>query len=141
MFPFSTKREFRHFHLVVGQRRLRNVQKSVMHVQSCCFANQTYCFFCRSRCRPRRRCLSSLLLLQRRLCGGRPEAVAEVWKIKNAYALVLYHKVVFCKGNGDQASIVAVSLVICTSRVVFVALNIQGLKHKRKTENCLWIKP
>ena len=30
--------------------------KSVMHVQSCCFANQTYCFFCRSRCRRRRRC-------------------------------------------------------------------------------------
>ena len=36
-------------------------KKSVMHVQSCCFANQTYCFLCRSRCRPRRRCLSSLL--------------------------------------------------------------------------------
>ena len=36
--------------------------KSVMHVQSCCFANQTYCFFCRSRCRQRRRCLSSLIL-------------------------------------------------------------------------------
>ena len=30
-----------------------------MHVQSCCFANRTYCFFCRSRCRRRRRCLSS----------------------------------------------------------------------------------
>ena len=28
----------RHFHVVV-------VQKSVMHVQSCCCANQTYCFF------------------------------------------------------------------------------------------------
>ena len=38
MFPSSTKREFRHFHVVVGQRRQRNVQKSVMHVQSCCFA-------------------------------------------------------------------------------------------------------
>ena len=24
---------------------LRNVQKNVMHVQSCCFANETYCFF------------------------------------------------------------------------------------------------
>ena len=39
VFPSSTKREFRrHFHVVVVQRRLRNVQKSVMHVQSCCFA-------------------------------------------------------------------------------------------------------
>ena len=27
MFPSSTKREFRHFHVVVGQRRQRNVQK------------------------------------------------------------------------------------------------------------------
>ena len=23
----------------------RNVQKSMVHEQSCCFANQTYCFF------------------------------------------------------------------------------------------------
>ena len=27
------------FHVVVVQGRQRNVQKSVMHVQSCCFAN------------------------------------------------------------------------------------------------------
>ena len=45
VFPSSTKREIRQFHVVVVQRRQRNVQKSVMHVQSCCFANQTYCFF------------------------------------------------------------------------------------------------
>ena len=59
----STKREIRHFHVVVEQRRQRNVQKSVMYVQSCCqFAYLTYCFFfCRSRCRcrRRRRCLGS----------------------------------------------------------------------------------
>ena len=35
----SIKRENRKFHAVVVQRRQRNVQKSVMHVQSCCFAN------------------------------------------------------------------------------------------------------
>ena len=35
----SRKREIRHFHVVVMPRRKRNVQKSVMHVQSCCFAN------------------------------------------------------------------------------------------------------
>ena len=39
MFPSSTKREIRHVHVVAVQRRLRNVQKSVMHVQSCCSAN------------------------------------------------------------------------------------------------------
>ena len=41
VFPSLTKREIRHFHVVVLQRRLRNVQKSVMQVQSCCFANIT----------------------------------------------------------------------------------------------------
>ena len=27
------------------QKREKNVQKSMVHVQSCCFANQAYCFF------------------------------------------------------------------------------------------------
>ena len=31
--------------VVVVQRRLRNVQKSVMHVHSCCFADLTYYLF------------------------------------------------------------------------------------------------
>ena len=37
VFPSSTKREIRHFHVVVVQRRQRNVQKKVMHVQSLLF--------------------------------------------------------------------------------------------------------
>ena len=37
VFMSSTKREIWDFHVVVVQRRQRNVQKSVMHVQSCCF--------------------------------------------------------------------------------------------------------
>ena len=41
----SIKREIRHFRVVVVQKRERNVQKSVMHVRSCCFAYRTYCFF------------------------------------------------------------------------------------------------
>ena len=61
VFPSSTKREFRHFHVVVVQRQQRNVQKSVMHLQSSCFANINLLLFCRSRCRRPRRCLSSLL--------------------------------------------------------------------------------
>ena len=61
MFPSSTKREFSHFHVVVVQRRQRNVSKSVMHVQSCCFANLNLLLFCPSRCRRRDRCLSSLV--------------------------------------------------------------------------------
>ena len=76
MFPSSTEGEIRHFHVVVVQRRLRNVQKSVMHVQGCCFANIKLLLFCRSRCRRRRRCFSSLIAEQcvlsnepRSLCG------------------------------------------------------------------------
>ena len=34
-----------------------------MHVQSCCFAYKTYCFFLPSRRRPRRWILKSLLLI------------------------------------------------------------------------------
>ena len=41
---------------------LKNVQKSVMHVQSCSFTNINLSRFCRSRCRRHRWCLSSLLL-------------------------------------------------------------------------------
>ena len=35
----SVKHEIRYFHVVDVQCRQRNAQKSVMHVQSCCFAN------------------------------------------------------------------------------------------------------
>ena len=35
VFPSSTKREIRYFHDVVLQRRQENVQKTVIHVQSC----------------------------------------------------------------------------------------------------------
>ena len=38
-FPSSKKLKIWSFHVVVVQERQINVQKSVMHVQSCCFAN------------------------------------------------------------------------------------------------------
>ena len=41
----STKCEIRHFHVVVVHRRQRNVQESMMHVQSCCFVNLNLLFF------------------------------------------------------------------------------------------------
>ena len=60
VFPSSTKREIRQFHVVVVQRRKRNVQRSVMHVQSCCFACLNLLLFCRSRCRRRHGSVNSL---------------------------------------------------------------------------------
>ena len=61
LFPSSTKREIRQFHVVVVQRRQRNVQKSVMHVQTCCFACLNLSLFCLSCCCRRPRCVNSLL--------------------------------------------------------------------------------
>ena len=59
-FTFYIKRENRKFHVVAVQRPEGNVQKSVMHAQSCCFVNPNLLLFCRFPCRRRRRCLSSL---------------------------------------------------------------------------------
>ena len=67
MYTPSTKREIRHFNVVVVKQRQRNVQKSMIHVQSCCFASLILSLVCRSRCRRRRRCLSSLKLYTGRL--------------------------------------------------------------------------
>ena len=39
------KGEIRKIHVVVVQRRQRKVQKSVLHVQSCCFANLNLYYF------------------------------------------------------------------------------------------------
>ena len=39
LFEFSSKLKILSFHVVVVQGRQRNVQKSVMHVQNCCFAH------------------------------------------------------------------------------------------------------
>ena len=51
--------EMRKFHVVVVQRH-SNVQKSVMLVQSCCFADlNLWLFFCRSRYHRSHRCSSS----------------------------------------------------------------------------------
>ena len=64
VFMSSTERKIRHFHFVVVQRQQRNVQKSVVHVQSCCFSNLNLLLFSRPRCGRRRRCLSSQISYQ-----------------------------------------------------------------------------
>ena len=55
VFAFSIKSEIRHFHFVDVQRRQRNVQKRVMHLQSCCSANENQLLFHRPCCRCCRR--------------------------------------------------------------------------------------
>ena len=39
LFEFSGRLKILSFHVVVVRGRRRNVQKSVMHVQGCCFAH------------------------------------------------------------------------------------------------------
>ena len=65
MFTSQTKREIRRFHVIVVQRRQRNVQKIVLQVQSSCFANLIQLLFCRSHCHRhlRRGCLTSVLVV------------------------------------------------------------------------------
>ena len=56
VFTSSIKREIRQFHVVVVKQRQKNVQKSVMHVQNCCFPlSKAVAFLLFSRCRRRRR--------------------------------------------------------------------------------------
>ena len=66
VFASSTKSEIRHFHSVDVQRRQRNVQKRVMHLQSCGSASENQLLFRRSCyrwCRRRRCFLGSLKAL------------------------------------------------------------------------------
>ena len=60
LFTSSIKPDFSNFHVVVVQWRQRNVQKSVMHIQSCCFAYLNLLLFWRSHCRRRSGILKSL---------------------------------------------------------------------------------
>ena len=53
-FTFYIKREIRQSHVAVVQRQQRNVQNSVMHVHSCCFADLNLLLFCRIHCLRRR---------------------------------------------------------------------------------------
>ena len=61
VFPSSTKRENRHFHVVVVQRRQRNAYKNTRCTcKGVIFANLNLLLFCRPRWRHRRLCLSTL---------------------------------------------------------------------------------
>ena len=70
LLPPSTKREIRQFHVVVAQRRQRNVQKSLMHVQSYCFACLNLLLFCCIRCYRRRGWVNFLISIPSHLHFG-----------------------------------------------------------------------
>ena len=61
LFMFSIKRQIRHFHVVVVQKRERNVQKCDAHAKLL-FCSLNLLFLWRFRCQPRRWILKSLIL-------------------------------------------------------------------------------
>ena len=65
MFTSPAKREISRFHVVVVQRRQRNVQKVCCTCRVLVLPIKFNCFFCRSRCYRRRRrgCLTSVLVV------------------------------------------------------------------------------
>ena len=93
VFTSSTKREIMHFHVLDVQWRQRNVGKSVMHVQGCCFVNLNLgiLLFCRFRWRHhRRRCLSSVITSYRRLISR-----SRIWfKMTSHFLNVLLQKLI-----------------------------------------------
>ena len=104
------------FHVVVVQWRQRNVQKSVIHVPSCCFANLNSLLFCRSCWICRRRCLSPLLRIDRELREGIIDDVKThgTWRhLCKKYSLTLiatnlrWHKT---RGKRDVVGIVTFDL-------------------------------
>ena len=60
MFTPSIKGEIKKFHFAVVQRRQRKAQKSMIRVQSCCFADLNLLLFWSSHSRRRRLCLLKL---------------------------------------------------------------------------------
>ena len=81
------------------KRRQRNVQKSVMHVQSCCFVNLNLLLFCCSRCRRRRRCLSSLMCRDRdNWCEKRADRTRPV-RLACFLAWLVQAKLIFITGK------------------------------------------
>ena len=79
--------------------------KSVMPVQSCCFANLNLLLFCRTRCRHRRRCLSSLITIAEGFTNSCPwwmfyfispvQVLMVMHPINNASRQVLFHQRIF----------------------------------------------
>ena len=85
------------------KRRQRNVRKSVMHVQSCCVANLNQLLFCRSRCRRRRRCLSSLTCRDRdNWCEKRADRTRTV-RLACFLAWLVQAKLIFITGKKNCA--------------------------------------
>ena len=118
MFTSPAKREIRRFHIVVVQRRQRNVQKSVLQVQSSCFANLIQLLFCRSHCHRhlRRGCLTSVLVV------------------------VVVVVVVMMMTTTTTTDEVATTMTTTTKTVMMMMMMISYVsqEHSRAGSNCFW---
>ena len=81
-------------HVRLLHEAVKNVQKCVMHVQSCCFENKNPSPFRRSLCRHLRRCSSSLLLWSRNLVIMVTSPLYCAWKARALGSRIF--KAAFC---------------------------------------------
>ena len=123
MFTSPAKREIRRFHIVVVQRRQRNVQKSVLQVQSSCFANLIQLLFCRSHCHRhlRRGCLTSVLVV----------------------VVVVVVVVVMMMTTTTTTDEVATTMTTTTKTMMMVMMMMMMIsyvsqEHSRAGSNCFW---
>ena len=117
MFTSPAKREIRRFHVVVVQRQQRNIQKSVLQVQSSCFPNLIQLLFCRSHCHRhlRRGCLTSVLV-------------------------VVVVVVVMMMTTTTTTDEVATTMTTTTKTVMMMMMMISYVsqEHSRAGSNCFW---
>ena len=91
-YSIKRAREIRKFHVAVVQQRLRNVQKSVMHVQRCFFADLNLLFLC---CSPSPLQKLPIVVIQKfcyhgnvtlqfpSLCAAAQRGLSNYWKVRS----------------------------------------------------------
>ena len=129
MFPSSTKRKIRHFHVAVVHRQQRNDKKRD-HVQSCCFANINLLLCLRSLCRRYCHCLSSLLTARGGgVVGGGGECLVDgPWVMASAPSLQTRTRQILRKilssspSTSSSSSFSSPSLIIITIIIVIVII-------------------
>ena len=84
--------KIRKFHVAVIQQQLRNVQKSKLHVQGCCYARRNLLHFCPSYCHCRHYCSSSLLFC---FCDITLLSIEFNWKTKVPLLSDRFYKYLF----------------------------------------------
>ena len=102
------KKKICQFHFVAAQQRQRNVQKSVLHVQSCCFVNLNIAFMTFSL--PSSTSLLKIPKMTKMTnlkCCGEPKTLTCLWKCEMAsplYDISSFEAPFLISGRSDMES-------------------------------------